>query len=129
VAERVRVREIDDDEGRRLLRIIRRGTGSVVTWRRVADWAAANNVEIAYTPTNSPWLNRIVRHESRLRTAALTEGGSTDVDGVVLGPVRDGPSPPRRAPRVTAGCEARGSRPKDCRSIRWSQAGEDRTGE
>jgi DNA-binding CsgD family transcriptional regulator len=34
VAERVRVREIDDDEGRRLLRIICRGTGSVVTWRR-----------------------------------------------------------------------------------------------
>ncbi|GAB2487316.1 hypothetical protein GCM10027187_63460 [Streptosporangium sandarakinum] len=31
----MRVREIDDDEGRRLLRIIRRGTGSVVTWRRV----------------------------------------------------------------------------------------------
>ncbi len=30
----VRVREIDDDEGRRLLRVIRRGTGSVVTWRR-----------------------------------------------------------------------------------------------
>ena len=34
LAERVRVREIDDDEGQRLLRIIRRGTGSVVTWRR-----------------------------------------------------------------------------------------------
>lgn len=34
VAERVRVREIDDDEGQRLLRVIRRGTGSVVTWRR-----------------------------------------------------------------------------------------------
>ena len=34
VAARVRVREIDDDEGRRLLRILRRGTGSVVTWRR-----------------------------------------------------------------------------------------------
>jgi transposase len=31
---RVRVREIDDDEGRRLVRIVRRGTGSVVTWRR-----------------------------------------------------------------------------------------------
>jgi hypothetical protein len=26
--------EIDDDEGRRLVRIIRRGSGSVVTWRR-----------------------------------------------------------------------------------------------
>jgi transposase len=34
VAERVRVREIDDDEGKRLLRIVRRGSGSVVTWRR-----------------------------------------------------------------------------------------------
>ncbi|WUH92467.1 IS630 family transposase [Streptomyces sp. NBC_00433] len=34
MAERVRVREIDDDEGQRLLRIVRRGTGSVVTWRR-----------------------------------------------------------------------------------------------
>lgn len=34
VTERLRVREIDDDEGRRLLRIVRRGAGSVVTWRR-----------------------------------------------------------------------------------------------
>jgi transposase len=29
-----RVREIDDDEGRRLVRIVRRDSGSVVTWRR-----------------------------------------------------------------------------------------------
>jgi hypothetical protein len=34
VRDRLQVREIDDDEGRRLVRIIRRGTGSVVTWRR-----------------------------------------------------------------------------------------------
>jgi transposase len=34
VSERLRVREIDDDEGRRLVRIVRRGSGSVVTWRR-----------------------------------------------------------------------------------------------
>lgn len=34
MAERVQVREIDDDDGQRLLRIVRRGTGSVVTWRR-----------------------------------------------------------------------------------------------
>jgi hypothetical protein len=26
---------------------------------RVGDWAAANNVEFAYTPTDSSWLNRI----------------------------------------------------------------------
>ncbi|MFI8916824.1 IS630 family transposase [Streptomyces sp. NPDC053513] len=34
MAERVQVREIDDDQGRRLLGIIRRGSGAVVTWRR-----------------------------------------------------------------------------------------------
>ena len=34
VTERLRVREIDDDEGARLVRIVRRGSGSVVTWRR-----------------------------------------------------------------------------------------------
>ncbi|WSG20219.1 hypothetical protein OHB30_03755 [Streptomyces europaeiscabiei] len=33
-AEQVRVRQVEDDEGQRLLRIIRRATGSVVTWRR-----------------------------------------------------------------------------------------------
>jgi hypothetical protein len=33
VAERPRVPEIDDDEGRRLVRIVRRDSGSVVTWR------------------------------------------------------------------------------------------------
>ena len=34
MAERVRVREITNDEGNRLLRIVRRSSGSVVTWRR-----------------------------------------------------------------------------------------------
>ena len=34
MAERVRVREISNPEGNRLLRIVRRGSGSVVTWRR-----------------------------------------------------------------------------------------------
>jgi transposase len=34
VTDRLRVREIDDDEGRRLVRVVRRGSGSVVTWRR-----------------------------------------------------------------------------------------------
>jgi hypothetical protein len=35
VAERVRVRDITSQEGNRLLRIMRRSSGSVVTWRRV----------------------------------------------------------------------------------------------
>ena len=40
--------------------------------RRVADWAAANNVEIAYTPTNSSWFNRI---EGPVHRAALLRPG------------------------------------------------------
>ena len=34
MSERVRVREISDEEGNRLLRLLRRTGGSVVTWRR-----------------------------------------------------------------------------------------------
>jgi transposase len=42
MAERVRVREITNDEGNRLLRIVRRGSGSVVRWRRaqIVLWSA-----------------------------------------------------------------------------------------
>lgn len=34
MAERVQVRELDEAKGNRLLRILRRGSGSVVHWRR-----------------------------------------------------------------------------------------------
>ena len=42
MAGRVRVREVSDDEGNRLKRIVRRGAGSVVTWRRAQTvlWSA-----------------------------------------------------------------------------------------
>ncbi len=42
MAGRVRVREIGDEEGNRLKRIVRRGSGSVVTWRRaqMVLWSA-----------------------------------------------------------------------------------------
>jgi transposase len=42
MAERVQVRAITNQEGNRLLRIVRRGTGSVVTWRRaqMVLWSA-----------------------------------------------------------------------------------------
>ncbi len=39
--------------------------------RRVADWAEANNVEIAYTPTGSSWLNRIEAQFTALRYFTL----------------------------------------------------------
>src|SRR2546425_3043576 len=56
MAGRVRVREISDDEGNRLKRIVRRGSGSVVTWRRaqMVLWSAqgmsvAQIAELAFT--------------------------------------------------------------------------------
>jgi transposase len=39
--------------------------------RRVAEWAAANNVELAYTPTYTSWLNRIEAQFQALRYFAL----------------------------------------------------------
>ncbi|MFE7621841.1 IS630 family transposase [Streptomyces sp. NPDC057496] len=39
--------------------------------QRVGTWAEANNVEIAYTPTNSSWLNRIEAQFTALRHFAL----------------------------------------------------------
>jgi transposase len=39
--------------------------------KRVGEWAEANNVEIAYTPTNSSWLNRIEAQFTALREFTL----------------------------------------------------------
>jgi transposase len=38
---------------------------------RVGEWAAANNVELAYTPTNASWLNRIEAQFTALRYFTL----------------------------------------------------------
>jgi hypothetical protein len=38
---------------------------------RVGDWASANNVELAYTPTDSSWLNRIEAQFTALRYFTL----------------------------------------------------------
>jgi hypothetical protein len=38
---------------------------------RVGDWAAASNVEIAYTPSSASWLNRIEAQFTALRYFAL----------------------------------------------------------
>ena len=34
------------------------------------------NAIMVHTPVHASWLNQIVRHESRMSTAQLTEGGS-----------------------------------------------------
>jgi transposase len=38
---------------------------------RISNWAAANNVELAYTPTNASWLNRIEAQFTALRYFTL----------------------------------------------------------
>ncbi len=40
--------------------------------QRVGEWAAANNVELAYTPTYSSWLNRIEASSKRCVTSPST---------------------------------------------------------
>ena len=44
---------------------------STKTDRRVGDWAAANNVELAYVPFYGSWLNRIEAQFTALRYFAL----------------------------------------------------------
>jgi hypothetical protein len=44
---------------------------TTATDARVGTWATANNVEIAYTPTNSSWLNRVEAQFTVLRYFAL----------------------------------------------------------
>jgi transposase len=66
MAERVKVREITNDEGNKLLRIVRRSSGSVVTWRRAQmvllsaqGMDVAQIAEVAFT---SPDRVRAVLH-------------------------------------------------------------------
>jgi transposase len=66
MAERVTVREITNDEGNRLLKMVRRSSGSVVTWRRaqMVLWSAQGMdvAQIAELSFTSPDRVRDVLH-------------------------------------------------------------------
>jgi transposase len=70
VAERVRVRQISNDEGNRLLRILRRSSGSVVTWRRaqmvLLSAQGTDPAQIARVTFTSPERVRDVLHNFNL---------------------------------------------------------------
>jgi transposase len=70
VAERVRVRDITNEEGNRLLRIVRRSSGSVVTWRRaqmvLLSAQAMDVAMIAQVTFTSPDRVRDVLHNFNL---------------------------------------------------------------
>ncbi|MGH7751961.1 MAG: IS630 family transposase, partial [Gemmatimonadales bacterium] len=54
------------------------------TCSRVGDWAAANNVEFAYTPANSSWLNRIEAQFTALRYLDGTDHASHKEQGSMI---------------------------------------------
>ena len=62
----IRVREITNDEGNRLLRIVRRSSGSVVTWRRaqmvLLSAQGMDVAQIAQVAFTSPDRVRAVLH-------------------------------------------------------------------
>ena len=70
MAERVRVREITSQEGNRLLRIVRRSSGSVVTWRRAQMVLLSSQgmdiAQIAQVSFTSPDRVRDVLHNFNL---------------------------------------------------------------
>ena len=70
MAERVRVRDITNEEGNRLLRIVRRSSGSVVTWRRaqmvLLSAQAMDVAMIAQVTFTSPDRVRDVLHNFNL---------------------------------------------------------------
>jgi transposase len=70
VAERVWVREISNQEGNRLLRIVRRSSGSVVTWRRaqmvLLSAQGMDVAQIAQVTFTSPDRVRDVLHNFNL---------------------------------------------------------------
>jgi hypothetical protein len=87
VAERVRVREITSQEGNRLLRIVRRSTGSVVTWRRAQmvplsaqDMDVSQIAQVTFT---SPDRVRDVLHNVNLDGTPLLNPRLLVDDGLV----------------------------------------------
>jgi transposase len=87
VSERLRLREIDDDEGRRLVRIARRGSGWVVTWRR------AQMVLLSVQGTDAPAIAKVAfTSEDRVRDVI----GNFNADGFgSLYPKYKGGRPPK----------------------------------
>ena len=104
--EGIRVREITNEEGNRLLRIVRRSSGSVVTWRRAQmvllsaqGMDVAQIAKVAFTSSD------------RVRRSCTT---STTTGSTPWRPVRRGPAAQIHPPRAPGDQEDRAvSRPVD----------------
>ena len=77
MVHRVQVRAISADEGNRLLRIVRRSSGSVVTWRRAQmvllsaqGMDAAKIAEVTFTSVEEGRSRVVVSHDREAAAAA-----------------------------------------------------------
>src|SRR4051812_30462790 len=84
----VQVRPISNDEGMRLLRIVRRGTGSVVTWRRAQmvllsaqGMPVAKIAEVTFTSPDR--VRDRARAKSALRGLTCGYGGQRPKSGLL----------------------------------------------
>ena len=119
MAHAVQVRAISNDEGNRLLRIVRRGTGSVVTWRRgQMVLLSAQHMPVAkiagsvdhgcITVRQRPARERIPR--PRRRPDRSIHQSAEQVAGTTLGP------PTARRPDRSGDDEGLCSSPRACRA-------------
>ena len=91
----MRVREIDDDEGQRLVRVVRRGFGSASTWRR------AQMVLVSAQGMGVPAIAKVAfTSEDRVRDVIR----NFNADGFgSLYPKYKGGRPPKFTPAAAAG--------------------------
>src|SRR4051794_10713556 len=92
MAERVQVRELTNDEGRKLLSIVRRGSGSVVRWRRaqIVLWSAQRMDEPAIAKiafTSEDRVREVIHNFNDAASRPTATPGSDGVRPARLGAV------------------------------------------
>lgn len=113
VAERVRVRELRSQEGSQLLRIVRRDSGSVVTWRR------AQMVPLAAQGMPAPRIAEVTfASEDRVRD--VIHNFNLDGFDSLYPRYQGGRPPPSPSPSAS---ESRSSRSARRRTSAWMRPG------
>ena len=92
--EGLRVRDLSNDEGNRLLRIVRRSSGSVVTWRRAQmillsaqGMDVAGIAKVSFNPVRKI-LTKKPHHPESASTGGRPQGRAGPAEPVAGGPAR-----------------------------------------
>ena len=141
MAEPVRVRRLTDQEGQKLQQIVRRGSTSMVRYRRammlpiyvILDnlsahknwrnraWAKKNKVELCFTATYASWANPIEAHFGPLRqfTIANSDHPNHTVQTRALHAYLRGRNANARHPDVLTAQRRERARVRSEKGIRW----------